>query len=90
MTVTCVLIVTGIITSTAEFDRESIPSYQLVVVVSDGGGLSCTIDVSVVLRDVNDNAPVFDVALEPMRVREDAPVNTTLLRVTASDADVGS
>ena len=79
----------GIITSIASFDRETKPSYNLVVVVSDGGALSCRIDVTVDLRDVNDNEPVFDAALEPMRVREDAPVNTTLVRVTATDSDLG-
>ena len=81
--------IVGIITSIASFDRETKPSYDLVVVVSDGGALSCRIDVTVDLRDVNDNEPVFDAALDPMRVREDAPVNTTLVRVTATDSDLG-
>ena len=89
---TCLYTCTGIITNVRTFDRETVPKYQLHVIASDGGGLTCGADVVVSVTDVNDNAPVFQGRLlldEPIRVREDAPVNTTLTRVTATDQDIG-
>ena len=86
-----VCVIAGIITNVRAFDRETTPEYRLRVIVADGGGLTCSIDVVVSITDVNDNAPVFEqLPRGPLRVREDAPINTTLTRVTATDQDVGT
>ncbi|XP_040429023.1 protocadherin gamma-A11-like isoform X11 [Cygnus olor] len=72
-------------------DREEAASHELVLMASDGGEPSRTgtalIRVSVL--DANDNAPVFSQAVYAVRVPEDVPVGSTLLTLTATDADDG-
>ena len=41
------------------------------------------------VMDLNDNAPVFDPLSYNAEVREDAPLNTSLLTVHATDLDSG-
>lgn len=48
---------------------------------------SCNISVSV--EDLNDNAPRFDKEAYAASVPEDAPTDTSVLRVRASDPDIG-
>nr|QAT77747.1 E-cadherin [Halisarca dujardinii] len=50
---------TGLLTTLASFDRESVPRYRLVVTASDGGSPSQTgtTTVTVTILDVNDNVP---------------------------------
>ncbi|XP_040429871.1 protocadherin gamma-A10-like, partial [Cygnus olor] len=72
-------------------DREEAVFHELVLRASDGGEPSRTgtalIRVSVL--DANDNAPVFSQAVYAVRVPEDVPVGSTLLTLTATDADEG-
>ncbi|XP_050569649.1 protocadherin gamma-A10-like [Cygnus atratus] len=72
-------------------DREEAAFHELVLRASDGGEPSRTgtalIRVSVL--DANDNAPVFSQAVYAVRVPEDVPVGSTLLTLTATDADEG-
>ncbi|XP_040429030.1 protocadherin gamma-A10-like [Cygnus olor] len=72
-------------------DREEAAFHELVLMASDGGEPSRTgtalIRVSVL--DANDNAPVFSQAVYAVRVPEDVPVGSTLLTLTATDADEG-
>ena len=48
----------GVVTTTAMFDFETRPSYMFEVVATDGGGLTDTGTVTVVVLDVNDNPPM--------------------------------
>ena len=73
-------------------DRESQDSYVLTVEVVDGGTpqLSSRAAVSITVTDVNDQGPTFDQQLYNATVPEDVSIGTTILDVSASDADIGT
>lgn len=48
-----------------------------------------TLNVTVILEDVNDHVPEFDPTSYTFDVSEDTPVGTTVLEVTATDGDRG-
>ncbi|NWI13967.1 PCDGC protein, partial [Crypturellus soui] len=72
-------------------DREEAAFHDLVLTAVDGGdpARTGTARIHVVVLDANDNAPVFSQAVYTVRVREDVPVGSTLLTVSATDADDG-
>ncbi|XP_040429016.1 protocadherin gamma-A10-like isoform X4 [Cygnus olor] len=72
-------------------DREEAAFHELVLMASDGGEPSRTgtARIRVSVLDANDNAPVFSQAVYAVRVPEDVPVGSTLLALTATDADEG-
>ena len=77
----------GAIKLTAQLDFESIQSYTLQVTVSDGL-FSSSVILRVSVLDENDNAPQITSA-GPFMLNEEIPVNTSLGRVIAMDADSG-
>ncbi|XP_013386073.1 uncharacterized protein LOC106155684 isoform X2 [Lingula anatina] len=83
---------TGEITISSALDRESTELITLTVVAVDDGDQPKTgqllIDVHVL--DVNDNAPVFTPLRFSAAIETDAPVNSSVLQLTASDLDVGA
>ncbi|XP_008557612.1 protocadherin-like wing polarity protein stan [Microplitis demolitor] len=83
---------TGAITTTRALDRERSSGYLLTVTAKDGGvpPLSDTTDVEISVTDVNDNAPVFEAAQYTGTVPEDVLLGTAVVRVSATDADMGS
>ncbi|XP_066289156.1 protocadherin Fat 4-like [Branchiostoma lanceolatum] len=82
---------TGDISSTFNFDRESVSSYNFTVLAVDGGNppRSSTAEVSITVTDVNDNPPVFLGTPYREKVAEDSPTDTSVFTVTAADADSG-
>ncbi|XP_068554647.1 protocadherin gamma-A10-like [Anas acuta] len=72
-------------------DREEAAFHELVLRASDGGEPSRTgtARIRVSVLDANDNAPVFSQAVYAVRVPEDVPVGSTLVTLTATDADDG-
>ncbi|XP_024946918.1 protocadherin-like wing polarity protein stan isoform X2 [Cephus cinctus] len=82
---------TGAITTTKTLDREQVSGYLLTVTARDGGvpSLSDTTDVEISVTDVNDNAPIFEALQYQGSVLEDVLVGTSVLRVAASDSDMG-
>ncbi|NXX40546.1 PCDG2 protein, partial [Tricholaema leucomelas] len=72
-------------------DREEAAFHDLVLRARDGGepARTGTARIRVVVLDANDNAPVFIPAEYTVRVPEDVPVGSTLVTVTAIDADEG-
>uniref|UniRef100_A0A8C9WZK6 FAT atypical cadherin 3a n=1 Tax=Sander lucioperca TaxID=283035 RepID=A0A8C9WZK6_SANLU len=69
-------------------DREERNLYIINVTASDGLFVSqATVEVTVI--DTNDNSPICDQAVYTASVPENVPVNSVLLRVGATDADVG-
>ncbi|XP_033222286.1 protocadherin-like wing polarity protein stan isoform X3 [Belonocnema kinseyi] len=82
---------TGAITTTRLLDREKVSGYLLTVTARDGGipPLSDTTDVEISITDVNDNAPTFELPQYQGSVVEDVLVGTSVLKVTAEDADIG-
>ena len=75
-------------------DREEASSYRVTVLAVDGGRPERTgsVDVDVVVGDVNDNRPVFEQATYNVDVSEDWTVTgpRSLLTVRAVDADEDS
>lgn len=83
---------TGAITTTRALDRELVSGYLLTVTARDGGlpALSDTTDVEISVTDMNDNPPVFESPQYQGSVTEDVLVGTSVLRVSATDNDIGS
>ncbi|NWI09039.1 PCDG2 protein, partial [Crypturellus soui] len=77
---------------TKALDREEAAFHQLVLMAVDGGdpARTGTARIHMVVLDANDNAPVFSQAVYTVRVREDVPVGSRLLTVSATDADEGT
>ncbi|GBP48920.1 Protocadherin-like wing polarity protein stan [Eumeta japonica] len=82
---------TGAITTNKLLDRETMSGYLLTVTARDGGApaLSDTTDVEISVVDVNDNAPVFKQQLYTANILENALVGTSVIQISATDADVG-
>ncbi|NWT16318.1 PCDGA protein, partial [Vireo altiloquus] len=74
-------------------DREEAAFHELVLRAMDGGdpARTGTARIRVTVLDANDNAPVFSQAEYTVRVPEDedVPVGSTLVTITATDADEG-
>ncbi|XP_061090075.1 protocadherin alpha-3-like [Conger conger] len=72
-------------------DREKQSVIQLLLTAVDGGKppRSGTLQIIVNVIDVNDNAPTFSSSLYKVRVPENVPYGTTILTLTATDADEG-
>ncbi|KAM4619841.1 protocadherin-16 [Polymixia lowei] len=86
---------TGEISTRLALDREQQSSYQLVVLVQDGGTppRSATGTAHITVLDENDNAPAFSHAQPDrellLQVREGLPSGSVLGTVTAKDPDEG-
>ncbi|XP_037365030.1 protocadherin alpha-1-like [Talpa occidentalis] len=70
-------------------DRESVPSYGVVVTARDGGSppLSATASVWVEVADVNDNAPAFAQPEHTVFVRENNAPGRHICTLSARDPD---
>ncbi|XP_022625231.1 protocadherin gamma-A2-like [Seriola dumerili] len=73
-------------------DREKSEHLSLVLTAVDGGEpqMSGTMQIHITVLDANDNAPVFTQSFYKASIKENAPVGTAVLTVTAKDADHGS
>ncbi|CAM2099352.1 unnamed protein product [Caretta caretta] len=72
-------------------DREQQAVHNLILTATDGGDpvkTGSTI-IRIVVLDGNDNAPEFTQSVYKVSVKEDIPVGSVVLRVTASDRDEG-
>ncbi|XP_035916489.1 cadherin-related tumor suppressor [Anopheles stephensi] len=83
---------TGIFTLTARLDYEEVQHYILVVQAQDNGypSLSSTVTVYCNVVDLNDNAPIFDPMSYSNEIFENAPINSDVVTVSATDIDSGS
>ncbi|XP_029554280.1 protocadherin-15-like isoform X2 [Salmo trutta] len=72
-------------------DRETTDQYGLIVTASDGnpGGTSTT-TVNIVVTDVNDNNPKFDLTLPRNLTVQEEEANTFVGQVTVTDPDAGA
>ncbi|XP_026049729.1 protocadherin alpha-8-like isoform X23 [Astatotilapia calliptera] len=72
-------------------DREHTAQHWLLLTATDGGkpSKSGTINVTVIVSDVNDNPPVCEKQKYTVTIKENAPAGTFLLTVNASDSDEG-
>ncbi|NXX40435.1 PCDA3 protein, partial [Tricholaema leucomelas] len=76
---------------TKPLDREAVPVHKLLLTASDGGrpSLTGTMEVVVSVLDVNDNAPQFSQSVYKVQLPESAPEGTFVVRVNATDPDLG-
>lgn len=72
-------------------DRETAGMHVLILTAVDGGKpqKTGTINITVVVSDVNDNSPICSKQKYMITVREDAQHGTFLLRINATDPDEG-
>ncbi|XP_034086585.1 protocadherin alpha-3-like [Gymnodraco acuticeps] len=72
-------------------DREKQPAIKLTLTALDGGKpiRSGTMQILVNVIDVNDNTPLFSKPLYKVRISENAPLGTTILKLNATDLDEG-
>jgi len=72
-------------------DREVTDSVRLRLLAIDRGHVPLTgsLDIDVIVGDENDNAPHFEKDEYRVDVPEDAPIGTTIVRLRATDSDVG-
>ncbi|XP_063045471.1 cadherin-23-like [Engraulis encrasicolus] len=75
-----------------ELDREQQEEVKLILTAVDGGSPAKTSSVAihVTVLDANDNAPVFSQEHYTASLPENTPADTTVLTVTAVDADIGA
>ncbi|NWY68542.1 PCD15 protein, partial [Erithacus rubecula] len=80
----------GLLALAKPLDRESTDRYILIVTASDGrpDGTS-TATVNIVVTDVNDNGPVFDMFLPRNLSVQEEEANAFVGQVRATDADAG-
>ncbi|XP_073668234.1 protocadherin gamma-A11-like isoform X4 [Paramisgurnus dabryanus] len=73
-------------------DREIVGEHKLILTAFDGGNpqKTGTVKINVIVLDANDNAPVFSQAVYRASIPENISEGSTLLRVSASDGDIGS
>ncbi|XP_033097614.1 protocadherin Fat 1-like isoform X2 [Anneissia japonica] len=75
-------------------NRERRPSWVLRVKAraTDKSGtlLEAETRIMLTIEDINDLRPIFHGSSEPLNIREDTPVQTTIYTVQASDADSGT
>ena len=72
-------------------DRETKDFFQVVVTAIDGGSpaRSGSVLINITVTDVNDNEPAFIRSVYDVSIRENRPVNSTIVQVAAVDQDLG-
>lgn len=82
---------TGTISVAAEgLDREFADNHRLVVEARDGGGMTGTATVTIVVTDINDHVPKFRTDRCGARVPENTNEDATILELSAVDPDTGT
>ncbi|XP_054998770.1 protocadherin beta-18-like [Sorex araneus] len=73
-------------------DREKEPELRLTLTAFDGGSppRSGTALVRILVLDVNDNAPKFEKTVYEVQVLENSPLDSLILKVSATDLDTGT
>ncbi|KAM8770082.1 cadherin-related family member 4-like [Rhynchonycteris naso] len=86
----------GVISKTTEpvLDYEKNPKhFQIVVAVRNRGGVSpgsCAGTITIHIRNVNDESPILTYIPDaPINIYENLPVGTKLVKLTATDRDIG-
>ncbi|RWS18039.1 Pt1-cadherin-like protein [Dinothrombium tinctorium] len=84
----------GVVKLAKDLDYEDLrqpKQYSLVVTATeDSGGFSTSVELTIKVTDVNDNAPRFELPdYQAHNIDEDVQVGTSILRVSATDADTG-
>lgn len=73
-------------------DREMHSRYHLQITAQDRGSpitYQGTCNITVIVEDQNDNDPRFELSKYVATIPEDTPIGTSVLKVKATDADLG-
>ncbi|XP_051869387.1 protocadherin gamma-C3-like [Pristis pectinata] len=72
-------------------DRETISTHHLTLLAKDGGVplRSGKVQVTITVKDANDNAPVFSQSVYKTNLLESAPIGTLIITLNATDLDDG-
>uniref|UniRef100_A0A8C9XFQ7 Protocadherin 2 alpha b 1 n=1 Tax=Sander lucioperca TaxID=283035 RepID=A0A8C9XFQ7_SANLU len=75
-----------------QLDREAMGEHKLLLTAIDGGkpAMSETIEIVIVVLDVNDNSPVFTKDVYSTILNENANPGTLVIQVNATDLDEGA
>ncbi|XP_053572155.1 LOW QUALITY PROTEIN: protocadherin gamma-C5-like [Bombina bombina] len=73
-------------------DREEKNEHKLILTASDGGENPRTgsCEITVIVQDINDNAPLFDQSTYKISLLENLPLNKVIIKLNATDLDEGS
>uniref|UniRef100_UPI00398EE262 protocadherin gamma-A11-like isoform X2 n=1 Tax=Pristiophorus japonicus TaxID=55135 RepID=UPI00398EE262 len=84
--------ITAVLVLTQSLDREEQASHRLLLTAIDGGTpvRSGTAQIIITVLDVDDNWPVFDQAVYKVKLQENVPVGTLVIKLNATDLDAGS
>lgn len=81
---------TGVISTAKDLDRENMTEHVLYVQAIDSVNLtSDKVKIVIKIDDVNDHSPKFAKAFYIQDYREESPKDTSILTVSATDADSG-
>lgn len=83
---------TGIIRTQRKLDRENVPVYNLKAFAVDKGvpPLKTAVSIHIIVKDINDNAPVFEKDELFIKIEENSPVGSVVARISATDPDEGT
>ncbi|XP_030069267.1 protocadherin alpha-4-like [Microcaecilia unicolor] len=72
-------------------DREHQPVHRLTLTATDGGTpkRSGTTQITIQVRDANDNPPVFDHSVYKVKMLENTPLGSLVIKLNATDLDEG-
>lgn len=73
-------------------DREQTPYHELILTAADGGtpALTGTAKINIRVLDSNDNNPVFDSSVYKVKLLENSPKDTLVIKLNATDQDEGT
>ncbi|XP_034546279.1 protocadherin Fat 4-like [Notolabrus celidotus] len=73
-------------------DREQKDKHTLLLTAVDGGKpqRSGTLNVTIIVLDINDNRPMFNQEIYQVEIQENVPVGTSVFRINATDPDEGA
>ncbi|XP_058799205.1 neural-cadherin isoform X1 [Phymastichus coffea] len=85
----------GIVKLAKELDFEDVRQPHIYVLsvtaTEDSGGFSTSVELTIRVTDINDNAPKFELPdYQAHNVDEDIPLGTSILKVKATDGDSGA
>ncbi|KAF8368118.1 hmr-1, partial [Pristionchus pacificus] len=72
-----------------DYDNNSINKLHRLSVIAQEGNVSSTVQLNIMITDVNDNRPIFKQPFYSALVPEDFPLGKTIIRVEAIDLDSG-
>ncbi|ESO93380.1 hypothetical protein LOTGIDRAFT_161952 [Lottia gigantea] len=81
--------ITGDLNLMKPADREEEDEFNIIIMASDLGSISLnsTVDVTILIEDENDNAPVISIEKTVIYVRESKRQVTQIIQINATDAD---